>query len=76
MRLTVTGMVSCIGKRLVRRVRRVRGVRCMCLLLLLLLRRWVFTMMGLEVNGTAFTSDQGITYNMATHVGLELSAVL
>jgi len=45
------------------------------LLLLLLLGRWVFTM-GSEVNGTAFTGDQGITYNIATHVGLELCAVL
>jgi len=45
---------------------------CMCMLLL---RRWVFTM-GSEVNGMAFTSGQGITYNMAAHMELELSAVL
>jgi len=48
---------------------------CLLRLLLLLLRRWVFTM-RLAVNGTAFTSDQGKTYNMAAHMGLGLSAVL
>jgi hypothetical protein len=32
--------------------------------------------LGSVVNGTAFTSDQGITYNMAAHMGVELSAVL
>ena len=33
--------------------------------------------MGSEVSETAFTSDQGITYNMAAHMmGLELSAAL
>jgi hypothetical protein len=68
-RLTVTTIVSCLGKVLLVRVRR---VRCMCPLLVVLLRRWVFTM-GSEVNGT---SDQGITYNMADHMGLESSAVL
>jgi hypothetical protein len=50
----------------------------MCLLLLLLLLllcMWVF-IMGSEVNGRAFTSDQGITYNMAVHMGVESSAVL
>ena len=75
MRLTVTAMVSCLGKLLVRVVGRVRR---MCLLLLgrrVLLRMWVFAM-GSEVSGTAFANDQGMTYNMAAHVGVELSAVL
>jgi hypothetical protein len=48
---------------------------CLLLLLLLLLRMWVFKM-GSEVNGRAFISDQGITYNMAAHMGVESSAVL
>ena len=40
----------------------------------MLLHWWVFTM-GSEVNGIGFTSDQGITYNMAARMVLELSAV-
>ena len=47
-----------------------RMVWCPCLLL----HWWVFTM-GSEVNGIGFTSDQGITYNMAAHMVLELSVV-
>ena len=70
-RLSVTTVSSCFGKMLVR-VCRVRRKCLLLLLLLLLLGRWVFTM-GLEVSET---SDQGITYNMASHTGPELSAVV
>ena len=61
--LTVTAMVSCLRKLLVREISRVLS---MCRLLLC---RRIFTV-GSEVEGTASTSGQGVTYNKAAHMGL------
>jgi hypothetical protein len=62
--LTETAMVSCSRKLLVRGISRVLS---MCLLLLLCRR--VFTI-GSDVEGTASTSSQAVTYNKAAHMGL------